>query len=183
MTRADPQNQRMFPRAKERLPVLLRMKDKKKEFEATVYTADISLSGVFFATTFFLKAGMVMDLEFHMPNDPRLVRVRGMIVREVRLDDSPRGRRTQAGFAMRFLEYFADAKTVLASSFLTADLDDFLADYLKRRSHKPKGELESLRDVLIAWEVGKMSDQSGELNIMKDRIEVDAEGRIKRRRG
>jgi hypothetical protein len=173
----------MFPRAHERFPVRLRMKDKKKEFDATVYTADISLSGVFFATTFFLKTGMVMDLEFNMPNDPRLVHVRGMIVREVRLDESKGGRRTQSGFAIKFLEYFADAKTVLASSFLTADLDDFLTDYLRRRSAKPKNEIEGLRDVLIAWEVGKMSEHTGELNIMKDRIEVDAEGRIKRRRG
>ena len=181
MTPADPKNKRIFPRAREQLPVRLRMKDEKKEFEATVYTADVSLSGVFFATTFFLKPGMIMDLEFKMPNDPRVVRVRGIIVREVRLEESQRGRRQQAGFAMKFLEYFADAKTVLASSFLTADLDDFLADYIKRRSRKPKGELEGLRDVLIAWEVGKMLEHPGELNIMKDRIEVDAEGHIKRR--
>jgi hypothetical protein len=182
MTRPDPKNKRMFPRARERFPVRLRMKDKHKQFEATVYTADISLSGVFFATTFFLKPGMVMDLEFNMPNDPRVVRVRGVIVREVRLVEAQRGRHTEAGFAMKFLEYFADAKTVLASSFLTADLDDFLADFIKRRSQKPKNELEGLRDVLIAWEVGQMSEHTGELNIMKDRIEVDTEGRIKRKR-
>lgn len=175
--------QRRFPRAKERIPVRLKMQDDKREFEATVYTTDISLSGVFFAATFFLKAGTVMDLEFNMPNDDRPVKVRGVIVREVRVDEGTGGRaRSKAGFAMRFVEFYADAKTILASSFLIAELDEFIQDYINRRTTKPKREADALKEVVIAWEVGKMELKGGELDIMKDRIKVDAEGKIARRR-
>ena len=171
---------RGFPRAHERIPVQLVMKDGNKEFQATVYTEDISLTGVFFASTFFLKAGTEMDLEFHMPNDDRVVRVRGMIVREVHVkEDSPS--ETVSGFAMRFTEYYADAKTILASSFLIAELDEFVKDYLERRTLKPKTEANGLRDVIVAWEVGKMDLSGGELDIMKDRITVAKDGRIRRR--
>lgn len=168
---------RRFPRARERIPVKLKLIDGKKQFEATVFTCDVSLSGAFFASSFFLKAGSVLDLEFKMPNDERMVRVRGIIVREVRLESS----RNRTGFAMRFVEYYADAKTILASSFLIAELDGFLDDYLQRRSVKPVSERDALRDVIIGWEVGKMELKGGELDIMKDRITVDKEGRIRRR--
>lgn len=184
MVNGKGSDKRRFPRAREKIPVKLKMDDGKKSFEATVQTCDISLSGVFFTSTFFLKPGTVLDLEFMMPNDDRVVRVRGVIVREVRLDEgrsSRGGQRTTAGFAMRFVEYYADAKSILAASFLIAELDEFLLDYLERRSRKPKTEMESLRDVIIAWEVGKMELKEGELDIMKDRITVDAEGRIRRR--
>lgn len=180
-TSKDSDETRRFPRAKERIPVKLTLRDGNKQFEATVHTVDISLSGVFFASSFFLKPGTVLDLEFRMPNDDREVRVRGVIVREVRVDDS--GRKAKAGFAMRFVEYHADAKIILASSFLIAELDSFVTDYLTRRTLKPKKESDALRDVIIAWEVGKMELKGGELDIMKDRISVDADGRIRRRSG
>ncbi len=183
IAKSAPSDRRVFPRANENIPVRISMSTGKRSFEATVYTADISLSGVFFSSTFFLKTGLVLDLEFAMPNDDRPVKVRGLIVREVRLDGRSGGRSGAiAGFAIRFTEYFADAKTILASSFLIAELDDFLGDYMDRRSHKPKNEHDSLRDVIIAWEVGKMELSEGELNIMRDRITVDKEGKIRRRR-
>jgi hypothetical protein len=181
MTETKKPSKRRFPRARERFPVKLSIQEEGKEFEATVYTTDISLSGVFFAANFYLRPGTVMDLEFTMPNDDRVIRVRGVIVREVRMDDRRRQPGLVAGFAMRFVEYLADAKSVLASSFLTAGLDDFLDDYLDRRSARPKDERSGLREAIIAWEVGKMTITDGELDIMKDSISVDDEGRIHRR--
>ncbi|MBI5510791.1 MAG: PilZ domain-containing protein [Deltaproteobacteria bacterium] len=182
MVESKPSDKRAFPRARERIPVQLSFKDGNREFNATVQTEDISLSGIFFSSTFFLKTGKELLLEFRMPNDDRPVRVRGVIVREVHLNDrTPARGKAVSGFAMRFTEYFADAKTILASSFLTAELDEFLDDYLVRRSRKPKNEHDSLRDVIIAWEVGKMALKGGELDIMKDRITVDEDGRIRRR--
>ena len=180
-TSKEAADARRFPRAKESIPVKLTLRDGSKEFEATVHSIDISLSGVFFSSSFFLKPGTVLELEFKMPNDERRVRVRGMIVREVRVND-PR-HKGRAGFAMRFVEYHADAKTILASSFLIAELSAFIEDYLDRRTLKPKKESDALRDVIIAWEVGKMELKGGELDIMKDRIRVDSDGRIRRRSG
>ena len=65
------------------------------------------------------------------------------------------------GTLVRCTDYHADAKTILARSFLIAELDDFLRDYLERRSRRPKNENEALRDVIIAWEVGKMELKEG----------------------
>lgn len=169
---------RRFPRAKETIPVRIWIDDGKREFNATVYTVDISLTGVFFASEFFLKAGTELQLEFSMPNDERTVRCTGVITREVRIDE--RRGRSLSGFAIRFTEYHADAKTILAGSFLIAELDEFVNDYLERRSVKPKSELEQLSDVIIAWEVGKMELRGGELDLMRDRISVDKDGRIRR---
>ena len=181
MAKIPTSDNRRFPRAHESIPVLLTLDDGKKKFAATVYTVDVSLSGVFFASEFYLKPGMILEMEFKMPNDPRTVRTRGIIVREVRINQRMSGPRTQSGFAMRFIEYHGDAKTVLAASFLIAELDEFVKDYLIRRSEKPKTELDQLREVIIAWEVGKMELKEGELDLMRDRIQVDKEGRIRRR--
>ena len=173
------ENKRQFPRAAENIPVRLTLKDEHRSFEATVQTEDISLTGVFFASEFYLKPGIEMDLEFVMPNEERRVRTRGIIVREVRVKER-REKGTCSGFAMRFTDYYDDAKAVLASSFLSADLDEFITDFLKRRTSKPKDELAQLRDVLIAWEVGKMAVNDGELDVIHDRIRVDGKGRIRR---
>jgi hypothetical protein len=167
-----------FPRARVCIPVLLTLDDGKKRFEATVCTVDISLSGVFFASEFFLKPGTVLDMEFKMPDDHRTVRTRGVIVREVRLDKRGSGAKTQAGFAMRFLEYYGDAETVIASSFVVAELEDFIQDYLSRRSERPKTESGQLRDVIIAWELSKMERKEGEIKLVHDRVQADKDARI-----
>jgi len=172
---------RRFARAKEALPVKLKYDDGERQFEAEVQTFDISVSGVFVAAEFFLKPGMILDLEFHMPNDDRPVRTRGIIVREVRLDEEHRGSpRTVSGFALKFIEYFADAKTILASSFLIVELDDFIEDYLTRRTRKPESERGLLREVIVAWEVGKMEMTKGEIDLLRESIQVDSDGRIRR---
>jgi hypothetical protein len=172
-------DKRRFPRATEHMSVRLFMADDTREFEATVYTADISLTGAFFITEFFLKPGTVLDLEFHMPTDDRVVHTRGVIVREVHVQDGGKG--VVSGFAMRFTEYFADAKTVLATAFLAADMDDFIDDYLRRRTAKPKGEHDLIREAIVTWEVGKMELKEGELDLMRDSIRVDGQGRLRRR--
>lgn len=167
-----------FPRAKEKISVRIWLDDGKREFEATVQSVDISLTGVFFASEFFLKAGTELELEFNMPNDDRVVRCTGVITREVRIDE--RRGTSMSGFAIRFTDYHADAKTVLAGSFLIAELDSFINDYLERRSAKPNTELQQLSDVIIAWEVGKMDLKGGELDLMRDSISVGKDGRIRR---
>ncbi|MEE8409217.1 MAG: PilZ domain-containing protein [Myxococcota bacterium] len=182
MAKTDSSKKRRFARAKESLPIKLTFADGKREFEATVYSADISVSGIFLATEFFLKAGAELDLEFTMPNDDRAVRTRGIIVREVRLEESSgRAKTTVSGFAMRFIEYYADAKTVLASAFLIVELDDFIDDYLERRSLKRRTEREQLKDVIVGWEVGKMDLSGSEEELLRGRINVDKAGRIIRR--
>jgi len=142
---------RQFPRRDENIAVHLRWERKDRSFNATVYTADISLSGVFFDCQFFLPIGMAMDLSFTMPGDDREVHTRGLIVREVR-----GGRDGRTGFAMHFTEYFGDAKSILAYSFLRVDVDDFIKSFMARPARNKSIE-EQLRDALIAWEMDKLS--------------------------
>ncbi|MEZ0314370.1 MAG: PilZ domain-containing protein [Myxococcota bacterium] len=150
------EDKRRFPRVEQSVPVQLRVQTRDREFSARIYTTDISLTGIFFASDFFLKTGTVLDLEFQMPGDDRMVRVRGMIVREVRIDERRPSSKLKSGFGMRFTEYIDDAKTVLASAFLAHKLDGFVAEYLGRRSKKLKTEAAQLRDIIVAWEVTRM---------------------------
>ena len=179
---ARPSDQRRFPRAKERLPVQLSLRGGEREFSATVYTTDISLTGVFFASEFFMKPGLELDLEFKMPNDERVVRARGVIVREVRYAKG-HGQNEQTGFAMQFTEYYDDAKTTLASSFLMVELGDFIEDYLRRRTKKPKNEDESLHDVIVAWEVSKMNLAGTEADMLQRTMRLEHDGKIRRTDG
>ncbi|MBN1960746.1 MAG: PilZ domain-containing protein [Deltaproteobacteria bacterium] len=174
-----PQKRR-FPRAKEKIPVRLTFSDGKREFLATAYTADISLTGVFFAAEFFLKPGLELNLEFKMPNDDRTIKVRGVIIREVRFQNKASAG-SISGFGMRFIHYYADAKTALATSFLTVELGDFIEDYVSRRTKKPTSNNELLRDVIVAWEVSKMNLEGTEAEFISDKLRLDSEGRIRRK--
>jgi hypothetical protein len=160
-------DKRLFPRTAERIPVQLSMRSGNREFSARVYTFDISLTGVFFATDFFLKVGMELEAEFQMPDDDRIIHTRGVIVREVRVDERrPQRKDVVSGFAMRFTEYFDDAKTTLAGAFLGRELGGFVDDYLRRRTKKRKTEAEQLRDVIVAWEVSRMDLGLGERELL-----------------
>jgi hypothetical protein len=160
------EDKRRFPRIEERIPVQLRIQSGKREFSAKVYTADISLTGVFFSTEFYLKSGTELDLEFTMPGDDRVIRVRGMIVREVRVDQRRPSAKAKSGFGLRFTKYHDDAKTVLASAFLAHKLDGFVDGYLERRTKKLKTEKQQLLDIIVAWEVTRMDLGLGERELL-----------------
>ena len=172
--------QRRFARARERVAVRLIFDDGERHLEAIVHTYDISVSGVFLESEFFLKPGMVLDLEFDMPNESRTVRARGIIVREVRLEESGRGVEGGSGFALKFTEYYDDAKTVLASSFLIVELDEFIDDYLRRRTRQPTSDRELLREAIVAWEVDKIDMAPTEVDLLRETIQVESPGRIRR---
>lgn len=177
---ASKSDKRQFPRAKERIPVQLSIDSGRKEFKALIYSTDISLTGIFFSSEFFLKVGTELDLSFTMPNDDRTVNARGVIVREVRLDSDKRTLNNKSGFAVRFTDYYADAKTILASSFLFAELDEFVRDFLTKRTNRPRNEEDQLREIIIAWEVSKIDLKGSELELIKDRLRFDNDGRIRR---
>ncbi|MEO1175199.1 MAG: PilZ domain-containing protein, partial [Myxococcota bacterium] len=124
---------RKYPRAREETRVRLFKLDGKNQFEAYLDTSDVSFGGAFFTSKFFLKPGMDLEVEFTLPHDDRTVHARGIIVREVRVDGSDSA---TTGFAVRFVDYFGDSKSILATYFLHFDLDDFLDDYMQRRQRR-----------------------------------------------
>ncbi len=160
---SDSEN-RKYPRARAETRVRLYRSDAKTQFEAFVDTTDVSFGGAFFTSDFFLKPGMELEVEFTLPHDDRPVRARGVIVREVRLADN--GTSLQNGFAVRFVEYFGEATSLLATSCLPFDLDDFLQDYFKRRNRRASDEKQRIREAVIAWEVFKMELNDGEIKFV-----------------
>ncbi|MEM6531733.1 MAG: PilZ domain-containing protein [Myxococcota bacterium] len=159
---------RKYPRAREETRVRLFKSEVKNQFEAFLDTADVSFGGAFFTSKFFLKPGMELEVEFSLPHDDRIVHTRGLIVREVRVDDRDEA---TTGFAVRFTEYFGESKSILATYFLHFDLDDFLDDYLERRQRRAADEKSRIREAVIAWEIFKMELNEGEIRFVANAAE------------
>jgi hypothetical protein len=123
-------------------------------FAAALSSVNLSVSGVFLASTFFLPIGQEVHAEFALPQENAVVKVRGVIVREERAN----GPRNRSGFALRFLEFFEQTEVALAKVFLGARLKSFAGDYLKSRRAKTLGsELDRITDALAAWELLKIT--------------------------
>lgn len=170
------QELRRYPRSHEHVRVRLSRQVGGTEFGATLETADVSFGGAFFTSEFFLRTGMELDVQFRLHHDDRLIKVRGIIVREVRSDD-PGSRSTFSGFAVRFIDYYDDAKSILATYFLNFDLEDFLNEYMETKNRKVKSERERVRDALIAWEVHCMELSDGEKHFLQAHRQEAGHGR------
>jgi hypothetical protein len=130
-------------------------------FEATLATRNISVGGIFFESTFFMKVGMRLDVDLELPPSSRRVRVRGTVVRV----DS--GERT-SGFALKFDEYFDGSDVVLANFFLAPVLREFILAYAKKHRFDASPEyVAHTADVLAAWELEKANDPGWALTVGK----------------
>lgn len=150
---SGPSNQRRYPRAPVRVKARLTVgSDRARQFEATLNTRNLSISGIFFESTFFLKLGQQVDVQLTLPGD-RDVHARGRIVRVETRDE--RGRES-GGFAVRFEEYVDASDVVLANFFMSEVLEKFVVDYAKRRKIKfAAAEMRALVDVLASWELSR----------------------------
>ena len=131
----------------------------RSSFEATLNTRDISVGGIFFESTFFLKTGQTLDVELRLPPQDRLVRARGKVVRveTKQVHGKPSG-----GFAIRFDEYFDESDVVLANYFMDHVLRKFITEYGKRkRIRYAQEDVDQLVDVLASWELHRNSDEEG----------------------
>ena len=125
---------------------------KERRFEAHLKSADISVSGVFFESTFLLKVGQRVDVELTLPPRRRVV-ASGPVVRAQALGGHGEIR---SGFAVRFDDYRDDSEVALANYFLAPQLRAFLERYAKRQKVKPSSFfLEQAVEVLAAWELEK----------------------------
>lgn len=158
---------RRYPRAGLNVKVRLSIgTGRDKRFEATLHARNISVSGVFFESTFFLKLGQMVDVELQLPPRGRLVRARGRVVRVESMDESGKA---ISGFALRFEEYFDSSDVVLANYFLAPALRDFVERYAqKNRLRAPSEYVEQVVDILSAWELSKMN-QAEEDTLWRER--------------
>ncbi len=147
------ESRRRFPRADLRVKARLTLSgDSKRQLEATLPTSNISVGGIFFESTFFLKMGMMVEVELTLPPHDRKVRARGKVVRV----EGDGGKGSPNGFAVTFTEYVDHSEIVLANFFLGPILRDFIHKYAKTHKVEATPEYVShMENLLSAWELSK----------------------------
>ncbi len=127
----------------------------KRQFDAVLPTANISVGGCFFESTYFLKLGTAVDVELELPPERRVVKAHGKVVRHEQPNAKGRGR---SGFAVQFTSYAGDSQLRLASYFLAPVAREFLDRYARAQQMRMTAEsVALLSDVLAAWELEKSS--------------------------
>jgi PilZ domain len=152
----DGPEHRKFPRAKMTVPFRLWVGDGEDlKFEATLRSGNVSVSGAFLESTFFLPVGTEVRASFALDPEEDPVLARAEIIRT----ESPgRDGRGRSGFALRFVEFFEQSEVTLARLFLGARLQAFAQDYLaSRRAKSLTSELDRCVDALAAWELAKVT--------------------------
>ncbi|NRD54309.1 PilZ domain-containing protein [Corallococcus exiguus] len=153
MNQGEPEH-RHFPRAQLATHFDLWMEDDAggRRFSAGLTSVNVSVSGAFLASTFFLPMGSVVRARFALEEGAAPVEARAEIVREERGPEE-QGR---SGFALRFLDFSGQTEVALARLFLGMRLRAFTEDYLKsQRARSLPNELERVIDVMAAWELLK----------------------------
>jgi hypothetical protein len=149
---SDEPEHRHFPRA--RLATrfeLWRDEGGKRTFSASFTSQNVSVSGAFLESTFFMPMGTELNARFSLEEGAEPVLARAQIVREER--NGPEGR---SGFGIRFIEFSGQTEVSLARLFLGMRLREFVEEYLQsRRARSLPNELERAVDVLAAWELLK----------------------------
>ncbi|MCC6807875.1 MAG: PilZ domain-containing protein [Deltaproteobacteria bacterium] len=150
-------NSRRYPRSDLRLKTKILVtgaKGQKRTLEAILETRDVSMTGVFFESTFFMRIGTKVQVQFSLPGEKRQIIADGEIVREERAATAGKG--VRSGFAVHFTDFVADSAVVLASLFLAPRVKRFVESYLKsRREQDLRTETDRLIDVVVGWELAK----------------------------
>lgn len=143
------EHRRQYPRADLQVKAKLSLADDPSHnFEASLPTANVSVGGLFLASTFFLKLGTRLEVRLSLPPHGREVHVKAEVVRVDAKDDQG------SGFALRFTDYLDGSEVVLATHFLSPVLREFIAQYAKGNGFKATPEyLSHTADVLAAWEL------------------------------
>jgi hypothetical protein len=153
--RDDGPEHRHFPRARFSAPVSIWIGEgAERRFSATLRCTNISVSGMFLDSTFFLPIGteVLVSVPLEAGQDPVLARAE--VVREERVN--PRTGQGRSGFGLRFAEFFGQTEVMLARLFLAQRLRNFAQSYLQsKRARSLSSELERGVDALAAWELSK----------------------------
>ena len=147
---------RQFPRALMAVPFRLWIGEgDDRTFSASLSSSNISVSGAFLDSTFFLPVASVLQVSFELDPDEDPVLARAEIVRQESPDGSGKGR---TGFALRFIEFFSQSEVTLAKLFLGDRLREFAEVYLSsKRAKSLESEFDRCVDALAAWELKKVT--------------------------
>lgn len=148
---------RQFPRARMSVPFKVWIGETANlRFSAQLPSANVSVSGAFLESTFFLPIGTEIRVSFSLEAGAAPVDARAEIVREERPDD--RTGQGRSGFGIRFVEFFGQTEVTLAKLFLGEQLRGFAEEYLSsKRARSLTSELDRVVDALAAWELLKVT--------------------------
>ncbi len=151
----DGPEHRSFPRAKVAVPFACWIGEgPERQFSATLTSANVSVSGVFLRSTFFLPTGTQLSLRFRVEKNGDEVEARAEVLRrEVGTERADE----RTGMGLRFLEFFRQTEVTLARLFLGEQLRRFAQQYLaSQRARGLESELDRVVDALAAWELLKV---------------------------
>lgn len=153
----EGEEHRQFPRAKMAVRFDAWMGEgEDRRFSASFTSANVSVSGAFLESTFFLPIGTELRVAFALEAGADPVQARASIIREERPD--PRTGQGRSGFGIKFVEFFSQTEVTLAKLFLGAKLRAFAGAYMtSRRARSLNNELDRVVDALAAWELQKVT--------------------------
>ena len=154
-TQDDGPEHRAFPRAKLAVPFMLWIGEgDTRRFSATLLSANVSVSGAFLKSSFFLPVGTEMSVRFLVEPTGPAVEARVEVLRHETEND----RTGRTGMGLRFLEFFRQTEVALARLFLGERLRKFAETYLgSPRARSLSSELDRVVDALAAWELMKVT--------------------------
>ncbi len=152
----DGPEHRQFPRARMAVPFKLWMGEGEgRRFEASLKSSNVSVSGAFLDSTFFLPVDTELHTSFELDPEEDPVQARVIIVRQEHPDAKGQGR---CGMAIRFVEFFSQSEVTLAKLFIGVRLKKFAELYLaSKRARSLNNELDRCVDALAAWELQKVT--------------------------
>ncbi len=128
----------------------------ERRFSASLPAVDLSVSGAFLQSSFFLPIRTELRVSFRPDEAEEPVQARALIVREQRADSSSAA--SKDGFGIRFLEFYGQSEVTLAKIFLGPRLRTFVQHYLQsKRARSLDNELERAVDTLAAWELTRVT--------------------------
>ncbi len=148
---------RQFPRAKIAVPFTLSIGGEgERSFGATLTSVNLSVSGAFLSSSFFLPVGTRLHVSFKLDAAEPAIEADAEILRQEHPD--PRTGQGREGLAIRFVEFYAQTEVTLAKLFLGERLRVFAETYLSSaRAKSLKSEFERVVDALAAWELQKVT--------------------------
>lgn len=119
-------------------------------FSARLPSRDLSVSGAFLESSFFLPVGTKLRVRFQVEEDSPPLEASAEIVR-----NQP-GEGGEGGFALRFFEFHGAAHVAITELVLGEQLRDFTARYRKsRRAAALATDEERWVDLIASWELFK----------------------------
>ena len=146
-----PQGFRL-PRARMAVAFELHIGDgRDKRFSANLPSRDLSVTGAFLKSSYFLPVGTRLKVSFQVDEDLPPLRASAEIVRHEKAGPGGEG-----GFAIRFSEFEGDSRVLVTELILGERLHVFIDRYLRsKRSRQFHGEAEKMADLLASWELHK----------------------------